>query len=142
MTDSPSWVSPSLSTWEHRLPDIYPKYCHCSLLACFIIAFMRLCKSGHAWAKLLPQPDLQLSLPGMAVLAGVSSLPRHCLTLSLAWFCIGIALDAARDLTPRRWRTWVPHPVGMAVPMYLVRLTLGTLPNHHAHGGWWEERCK
>lgn len=57
----------------------------------------------------------------LSYFAGLSSLPKYCLTLSGLWFCTGIALDAARDLAPRRWQPWIPVPIAMAIPMYLVR---------------------
>lgn len=57
----------------------------------------------------------------LSYFAGLSSLPKYCLTLSGLWFCTGVALDAARDLAPRRWQPWIPVPIAMAIPMYLVR---------------------
>ncbi|GMN46921.1 hypothetical protein TIFTF001_016102 [Ficus carica] len=63
---------------------------------------------------------------GIALLGveGLSSLPKHCLELSIAFFLFAIALNVARELlerfeTKHRVYRFVPSAMCMAIPFYL-----------------------
>ncbi|OAY52142.1 probable metal-nicotianamine transporter YSL7 [Manihot esculenta] len=63
---------------------------------------------------------------GIALLGveGISSLPKHCLTLSISFFVAAIAINAIRDLlqkfeTTYRIYRFIPSPMCMAIPFYL-----------------------
>ncbi|KAK3004270.1 hypothetical protein RJ639_019142 [Escallonia herrerae] len=63
---------------------------------------------------------------GIAVLGveGFSSLPKHCLTLSICFFCASIAINALTHIlkkyeTKYRIYRFIPSPMCMAIPFYL-----------------------
>ncbi|KAF2322543.1 hypothetical protein GH714_018732 [Hevea brasiliensis] len=63
---------------------------------------------------------------GIALLGveGISSLPKHCLALSISFFIAAIAINAIRDLlqkfeTTHRIYRFIPSPMCMAIPFYL-----------------------
>ncbi|KAI6682860.1 hypothetical protein NL676_028773 [Syzygium grande] len=47
---------------------------------------------------------------------GLSTLPKHCLSLSLAFFFAAILVSLLRDLTPKKWKSLIPIPMAFAVP--------------------------
>ncbi|XP_030458334.2 probable metal-nicotianamine transporter YSL8 [Syzygium oleosum] len=47
---------------------------------------------------------------------GFSTLPKHCLSLSLAFFFAAILVSLLRDLTPKKWKSLIPIPMAFAVP--------------------------
>ncbi|KAG6401101.1 hypothetical protein SASPL_137946 [Salvia splendens] len=50
---------------------------------------------------------------------GVSSLPKHCLTLCWVFFIAALAINLVRDAVgPKRGR-FIPMPMAMAIPFYL-----------------------
>ncbi|WOL16869.1 putative metal-nicotianamine transporter YSL12 [Canna indica] len=57
----------------------------------------------------------------MAILGvdGVSSLPKHCLTLCYIFFALGIVINLVRDLSPKKVGKFVPIPMAMAIPFYI-----------------------
>lgn len=52
---------------------------------------------------------------------GVEALPRHALVMALACFLAAIALCLLKDFGPRFIRPYVPIPMAMAIPFYIVR---------------------
>ncbi|PON60933.1 Oligopeptide transporter [Parasponia andersonii] len=63
---------------------------------------------------------------GIALLGveGISSFPKNCLELSIAFFVIAIAMNVARELLQRfetryKINRFVPSPMCMAIPFYL-----------------------
>ncbi|RWW87560.1 hypothetical protein BHE74_00003605 [Ensete ventricosum] len=57
----------------------------------------------------------------MAILGvdGFSSLPKHCLTLCYIFFALAIAINLARDLSPKKVARFIPIPMAMAIPFYI-----------------------
>ncbi|XP_074581563.1 putative metal-nicotianamine transporter YSL12 [Curcuma longa] len=57
----------------------------------------------------------------MAILGvdGVSSLPKHCLTLCYIFFALAIIINLARDLSPKKVGQCIPIPMAMAIPFYI-----------------------
>lgn len=47
---------------------------------------------------------------------GFSALPQHCLQLCYGFFAFAVAVNLARDLSPKHIGNWVPLPMAMAVP--------------------------
>ncbi|KAL3748229.1 hypothetical protein ACJRO7_009462 [Eucalyptus globulus] len=50
---------------------------------------------------------------------GLSTLPKHCLSLSLAFFFAAILVSLLRDSMPRKWKSLIPIPMVFAVPFNL-----------------------
>lgn len=55
----------------------------------------------------------------MHATGGFSTLPKHCLELSLAFFLAAILVNLLRDSTPKKWRNVIPIPMAFAVPFYV-----------------------
>ncbi|CAL9109050.1 unnamed protein product [Musa textilis] len=72
-------------------------------------------------------PDSEYPAPyaiiyrNMAILGvdGFSSLPKHCLTLCYIFFALAIAINLARDLSPKKVARFIPIPMAMAIPFYI-----------------------
>ncbi|XP_048136596.1 probable metal-nicotianamine transporter YSL7 [Rhodamnia argentea] len=47
---------------------------------------------------------------------GFSTLPKHCLSLSLAFFFVAILVSLLRDSMPKKWKHLIPIPMAFAVP--------------------------
>ncbi|XP_039120081.1 probable metal-nicotianamine transporter YSL7 [Dioscorea cayenensis subsp. rotundata] len=62
-----------------------------------------------------------LAYRNMAVLGaeGFSSLPKHCLTLSCAFFFFAILINIIRDHVGVKIAMFIPIPMAMAIPFYL-----------------------
>ncbi|XP_057809304.1 probable metal-nicotianamine transporter YSL7 [Salvia miltiorrhiza] len=62
-----------------------------------------------------------LMLRNMAILGvdGVSSLPKHCLTLCCVFFAAALAINGIRDAAGPNWARFIPLPMAMAIPFYL-----------------------
>ncbi|KAL9235187.1 hypothetical protein vseg_009974 [Gypsophila vaccaria] len=58
------------------------------------------------------------SIANLGVL-GVSSLPKHCLTLCIIFFFAAIAINGIRDIVGKRWAQYIPIPMAMAIPFYV-----------------------
>ncbi|GAB4855282.1 Probable metal-nicotianamine transporter ysl7 [Ancistrocladus abbreviatus] len=70
----------------------------------------------------------------MAVLAvdGLSSLPKHCLTLCYICFFGAMIINGIRDVVEKRWAKFIPLPMAMAIPFYIggyfaIDMCLGSL---------------
>ncbi|KAF8037031.1 hypothetical protein BT93_B0067 [Corymbia citriodora subsp. variegata] len=50
---------------------------------------------------------------------GLSTLPKHCLSLSLAFFLVTILVSLLRDSTPKKWKRLIPIPMAFAMPFNL-----------------------
>ncbi|XP_048136594.1 probable metal-nicotianamine transporter YSL11 [Rhodamnia argentea] len=50
---------------------------------------------------------------------GFSTLPKHCLSLSLAFFVAAILVSMVRDSMPKKWKSLIPIPMVFAVPFYV-----------------------
>ncbi|XP_057809290.1 probable metal-nicotianamine transporter YSL7 [Salvia miltiorrhiza] len=50
---------------------------------------------------------------------GVSSLPKHCLTLCYVFFIVALAANGVRDAVGPKWGRFIPIPMAMALPFYL-----------------------
>ncbi|CAL9753400.1 unnamed protein product [Musa acuminata subsp. burmannicoides] len=57
----------------------------------------------------------------MAILGvdGFSSLPKHCLALCYSFFALAIAINLAKDLSPKKVARLIPIPMAMAIPFYI-----------------------
>ncbi|KAL4302747.1 hypothetical protein GQ457_10G015240 [Hibiscus cannabinus] len=57
----------------------------------------------------------------MAILGvqGFSSLPRNCLLLCYVFFGAAILINLTKDLLGKKWGSYVPLPMAMAIPFYL-----------------------
>ncbi|KAK7845847.1 putative metal-nicotianamine transporter ysl7 [Quercus suber] len=65
-------------------------------------------------------------------LEGPSVLPKYCLLFCYCAFALGIIINIIRDVLPKKWGTFVPIPLIMAVPITIgsymaVDLCLGSL---------------
>ncbi|KAF8037033.1 hypothetical protein BT93_B0069 [Corymbia citriodora subsp. variegata] len=63
---------------------------------------------------------------------GFSTLPKHCLSLSLAFFLAAILVSLLRDSTPKKWKNLVPMPMAFALsfnvkPFISIDLCVGYL---------------
>ncbi|XP_058104900.1 probable metal-nicotianamine transporter YSL9 [Magnolia sinica] len=70
----------------------------------------------------------------MAILGveGFSALPRHCLQLCYCFFLFAVAANLVRDISPPKFRRWVPLPMAMAVPFlvgayFAIDMCVGSL---------------
>ncbi|KAK3406141.1 hypothetical protein EUGRSUZ_K02316 [Eucalyptus grandis] len=50
---------------------------------------------------------------------GVSSLPKHCLTLCYGFFAAAMIINGFRDLVGKKWARFIPLPMAMAIPFYI-----------------------
>ncbi|KAK3406138.1 hypothetical protein EUGRSUZ_K02315 [Eucalyptus grandis] len=50
---------------------------------------------------------------------GVSSLPKHCLTLCYGFFSAAMIINGFRDLVGKKWVRFIPLPMAMAIPFYI-----------------------
>ncbi|KAF8037032.1 hypothetical protein BT93_B0068 [Corymbia citriodora subsp. variegata] len=50
---------------------------------------------------------------------GLSTLPKHCLSLSLAFFLAAILVSLLRDSMPKKWKSLIPMPMVFAVSFNL-----------------------
>lgn len=57
----------------------------------------------------------------MAILGvdGLSSLPKHCLTLCYISFAAAFAINLIKDLVPKKVAKFIPIPMAVAIPFYL-----------------------
>ncbi|KAG0475015.1 hypothetical protein HPP92_014701 [Vanilla planifolia] len=57
----------------------------------------------------------------MAILGvdGFSSLPKHCLTLCYVFFAGAMLINLLRDLVGKKWASYIPLPMAMAIPFYI-----------------------
>uniref|UniRef100_A0A7N2MAE7 Metal-nicotianamine transporter YSL7 n=1 Tax=Quercus lobata TaxID=97700 RepID=A0A7N2MAE7_QUELO len=65
-------------------------------------------------------------------LEGPSVLPKYCLLFCYCAFALGIIINIIRDVLPKKWATFVPIPLIMAVPITIgsymaVDFCLGSL---------------
>lgn len=63
---------------------------------------------------------------------GFDSLPRNCLTLSVALFGAAISINLIRDTVGKKWAQYIPLPMAMAIPFYIgpffaIDMCLGSL---------------
>ncbi|KAB1211112.1 putative metal-nicotianamine transporter YSL7 [Morella rubra] len=63
---------------------------------------------------------------------GFSALPKHCLTLCYVFFFGAIVINGVRDAVGRKWASFIPIPMAMAIPFYLgpyftIDMCLGSL---------------
>ncbi|KAJ3692939.1 hypothetical protein LUZ60_012034 [Juncus effusus] len=67
-----------------------------------------------------PAPNA-LVYRNMAILGveGVSSLPKHCLTLCCIFFAAALFVNLVRDLIGKKYARFIPLPMAMAIPFYL-----------------------
>ncbi|KAF3335379.1 putative metal-nicotianamine transporter YSL12 [Carex littledalei] len=67
-----------------------------------------------------PSPNA-LVYRNMAILGveGVSSLPKHCLTLCCIFFAAAVLVNLVRDLVGKKRARFIPLPMAMAIPFYL-----------------------
>ena len=50
---------------------------------------------------------------------GISSLPKHCLTLCCIFFAAAILINLIRDFSPKKVARFIPLPMAMAIPFYI-----------------------
>ncbi|KAF8031535.1 hypothetical protein BT93_D0679 [Corymbia citriodora subsp. variegata] len=50
---------------------------------------------------------------------GLSSLPKHCLTLCYCFFAAAMIINGFRDLVGKKWARFIPLPMAMAIPFYV-----------------------
>ncbi|KAI3412643.1 uncharacterized protein J3R85_017083 [Psidium guajava] len=50
---------------------------------------------------------------------GFSTLPKHCLSLSLAFFVAAILVGMLRDSMPKKWKILIPIPMVFAMPFFV-----------------------
>ncbi|XP_021836104.2 probable metal-nicotianamine transporter YSL7 [Spinacia oleracea] len=50
---------------------------------------------------------------------GVSTLPKHCLTLCIIFFIVAMAVNGLKDLVGEKYAKFIPIPLAMAIPFYL-----------------------
>ncbi|XP_030458335.2 probable metal-nicotianamine transporter YSL7 [Syzygium oleosum] len=55
----------------------------------------------------------------MHATSGLSTLPKHCLDLCLAFLVAAVLINLLRDTTPKKWRNTIPIPVAFAIPFYV-----------------------
>ncbi|ERN07548.1 hypothetical protein AMTR_s00154p00064710 [Amborella trichopoda] len=65
---------------------------------------------------------------------GVSSLPKHCLSLCCAFFAFSLLTNFIKDLVPKKVSLYIPLPMAMAIPFYIgqsfaIDMALGSLIN-------------
>ncbi|KAH9543048.1 hypothetical protein CY35_13G041700 [Sphagnum magellanicum] len=63
---------------------------------------------------------------------GFKVLPTHCLQLCYGFFAAGVAINAVRDLLPKKVSQYIPIPMAMAIPFYIggyftIDMFLGTV---------------
>ncbi|GFZ09480.1 YELLOW STRIPE like 7 [Actinidia rufa] len=52
-------------------------------------------------------------------LLGFSALPKHCLTLSYAFFIGAVVINAIKDVVGKEKAKFIPIPMAMAIPFYI-----------------------
>lgn len=50
---------------------------------------------------------------------GFSALPKHCLTLCYVFFIAAVIINGIRDAVGKKWASYIPLPMAMAIPFYL-----------------------
>lgn len=63
---------------------------------------------------------------------GISSLPKHCLTLCIICAIIALAINGLKDIVGEKYSRFIPIPMAMAIPFYLggyfaIDMCLGSL---------------
>ncbi|CAK9862691.1 unnamed protein product, partial [Sphagnum jensenii] len=71
---------------------------------------------------------------------GFKVLPTHCLQLCYGFFAAGVAINAVRNLLPKKISQYIPIPMAMAIPFYIggyfaIDMFVGTVIKFY-----WERR--
>ncbi|KAF6265154.1 putative metal-nicotianamine transporter YSL6-like protein [Scenedesmus sp. NREL 46B-D3] len=86
------------------------------------LAFFMFWSTGLVGRKDGPYPNPFADVSrGIAVVGteGMDALPRHCGTLSAAFFAAGLLLCLLRDALPHQHAPLIPSPMGMAFSFYI-----------------------
>ncbi|KAL4184557.1 hypothetical protein AMTRI_Chr10g226140 [Amborella trichopoda] len=67
-------------------------------------------------------------------IGGVSTLPKHCLSLSCGFFAFSLLTNFIKDLLPKKVSMYIPIPMAMAIPFFIgpyfgIDMALGSLVN-------------
>ncbi|XP_020523829.1 probable metal-nicotianamine transporter YSL12 [Amborella trichopoda] len=65
---------------------------------------------------------------------GVSSLPKHCLSLCGGFFAFSLLTNSIKDMVPKKVSMYIPIPMAMSIPFYIgpyfaIDMALGSLIN-------------
>ncbi|KAI3435410.1 Glycosyltransferase [Psidium guajava] len=110
-----------------------------TLVGCFVSPYVFLYFKNH-YPTGFGTPDSVFSASwasseraaAMDATNGFSTLPKHCLSLSLGFFVTAILVSMLRDSMPKKWKNLIPIPMAFAVPFivgaYLsINMSIGYL---------------
>ncbi|XP_048135660.1 probable metal-nicotianamine transporter YSL12 [Rhodamnia argentea] len=97
-----------------------------TLVGCFVSPYIFLYFKNHYPAG-FGTPDSVFSAywassdraAAMEAANGFSTLPKHCPSLSLAFFVAAILISMLRDSMPKKWKSLIPIPMAFAAPFYV-----------------------
>ncbi|KAL3716367.1 hypothetical protein ACJRO7_008034 [Eucalyptus globulus] len=92
----------------------------CIISPCVFWLFYKAFKDlGHPGSEYpVPNGIIFRSMAELGV-EGVSSLPKHYLTLCYGFFAAAMIINGFRDLVGKKWARFIPLPMAMAIPFYI-----------------------